>query len=97
MPCADYRAHRAGRTRHRPKVDEAGSADYLGKQELAPSRLEHSIRYAIERQQLMIQLREANDALDVPVRKRTTELVAANESLLAETQERRRGGSLAES
>lgn len=45
----------------------------------------------------MIQLREANDALDVPVRKRTTELVAANESLLAETQERRRGGSLAES
>jgi signal transduction histidine kinase len=49
---------------------KAGAADYLVKDVLDPSRLERSLRYAVERQQLL-------DALA----KRTSELARSNEQL----------------
>ena len=53
---------------------QAGAADYLAKDEITTKMLERSIRYAIERMQVNLGLEER-------VRKRTEELLGANEAL----------------
>ena len=53
---------------------QAGAADYLGKDEISTKMLERSIRYAIDRMQLNLELEQR-------VRRRTEELLKANEAL----------------
>lgn len=56
-----------------------GAQDYLVKRQVNPDVLVRSLRYAIERKQLLESLRTVNEALQSRVEERTAELVKANE------------------
>ncbi|MFZ7110988.1 MAG: sensor histidine kinase [Desulfatiglandales bacterium] len=58
-----------------------GAADYLVKDEITPSILERSIRYAIEKTRTMDALAQARDRLEQRVEERTRELREVNEAL----------------
>ena len=58
-----------------------GAADYLVKDEITPSTLERTIRYAIEKAHAMDALARARDRLEQRVEARTRELSEANEAL----------------
>ncbi|MEH1938154.1 MAG: hybrid sensor histidine kinase/response regulator [Nostoc sp.] len=56
-----------------------GAQDYLVKRQVNPDVLVRSLRYAIERKQLLESLRTVNQTLQIRVEERTAELVKANE------------------
>ncbi len=56
-----------------------GAQDYLIKRQVNPDVLVRSLRYAIERKQVLESLRTVNETLQIRVEERTTELVKANE------------------
>ncbi|MEH2378650.1 MAG: hybrid sensor histidine kinase/response regulator [Nostoc sp.] len=56
-----------------------GAQDYLIKRQVNPDVLVRSLRYAIERKQLLESLRTVNEALQIRVEERTAELLKANE------------------
>ncbi|MFZ7111022.1 MAG: sensor histidine kinase [Desulfatiglandales bacterium] len=58
-----------------------GAADYLVKDEITPSILERTIRYAIEKMRAMDALAQARDRLEQRVEARTRQLCEANEAL----------------
>lgn len=60
---------------------EAGAADYLVKGDFTSSLLERSIRYTLDRFKTARKLREAHDRLEEEVRRRTAELINANNEL----------------
>lgn len=61
-----------------------GAQDYLVKRQINPDTLIRSIRYAIERKQASVALREANEVLEERIQERTIELATANQRLQAE-------------
>ena len=62
---------------------ELGAQDYLVKGETRAPTIARTLRYAIERMRLKLQLLEANAALERRVAERTAALAAANETLRA--------------
>lgn len=56
-----------------------GAQDYLVKKQITPDILVRSVRYAIERKQLLEQLRNLNQTLETKVEERTEELLKAQE------------------
>lgn len=69
---------------------QSGAQDYFVKGAVDYSTLVSSIRYGIERASMMRALRDANDELEKRVATRTAELVALNQILVNENQERRK-------
>ncbi|WP_416671142.1 hybrid sensor histidine kinase/response regulator [Egbenema bharatensis] len=67
-----------------------GAQDYLVKRSVNQDILVRSLRYAIERKQASVALREANEALEIRVQERTAELARTNEQLQAEVHHRQR-------
>lgn len=66
-----------------------GAQDYLLKGQVEPSQLARTLRHAIERKRLLVELDRARGELEQRVRERTVALVEANRSL-RETEERYR-------
>ncbi len=66
-----------------------GAQDYLLKGQVEPSLLARTLRHAIERKRLLVELDRARGELEERVRERTAALVEANRSL-RETEERYR-------
>ena len=58
--------------------------DYIFKSDVSPNMLVHSIRYAIERNRLEMELKKHKDSLEVLVDERTAELKKSNEELQKE-------------
>jgi signal transduction histidine kinase len=69
---------------------QLGAQDYLVKGRVDNHLLVRSMQYAIERKRAQLQLKRANDSLEVRVRERTDALVQANATLQQEIAERRR-------
>lgn len=67
-----------------------GAQDYLMKRQMNQELLVRSLRYAIERKQTAVALRQANEALEERVQERTAELETANEQLRQEVVQRQR-------
>jgi signal transduction histidine kinase len=67
-----------------------GAQDYLLKRQVTLEVLERSLRYAIERKQAAVALREANETLESRVQERTAELAVANDLLRQEIIERQK-------
>ncbi|MGQ0509916.1 MAG: two-component system response regulator [Betaproteobacteria bacterium] len=66
-----------------------GAQDYLIKGQVEPTLLARTLRHAIERKRLLVELDRARGELEERVRERTAALVQANQSL-RETEERYR-------
>lgn len=66
-----------------------GAQDYLVKGQVEPAMLARTLRHAIERKRLLVELDRARGELEERVRERTAALVEANRSL-RETEERYR-------
>lgn len=66
-----------------------GAQDYLVKRQVNQDLLVRSLRYAIERQQGEVALREANETLEQRVKQRTAQLDNTNALLLQEVEERK--------
>jgi signal transduction histidine kinase len=67
-----------------------GAQDYLLKRQVTLEVLVRSLRYAIERKQAAVDLREANETLESRVQERTAELAVANDLLRQEIIERQK-------
>jgi signal transduction histidine kinase len=67
-----------------------GAQDYLLKRQVTLEVLVRSLRYAIERKQAAVALREANETLESRVQERTAELAVANDLLRQEIIERQK-------
>ncbi|MBD2311718.1 response regulator [Desertifilum sp. FACHB-1129] len=67
-----------------------GAQDYLVKRHLNQEILARSLRYAIERKQAAVALREANEILELRVQERTAELETTNQLLKQEIEWRQR-------
>ena len=67
---------------------QEGAQDYLVKGHVDCDLLIRAMRYAIERKQAEDALRKAHDTLELRVQERTEDLVAANQQLLQEIEER---------
>jgi PAS domain S-box-containing protein len=65
------------------KAIELGAQDYLHKGDLVPPLILRTLRYAVERNRLVADLREANRALESGVAERTADLEKATRSLRA--------------
>jgi signal transduction histidine kinase len=69
---------------------QRGAQDYLVKGQVDNHLLTRSIRYAVERKRVQLQLRRANELLERRVRERTEALQQANVRLQQEVTERRK-------
>lgn len=70
---------------------QAGASDYLSKSEITAPLLERSIRYAIEHEHAIMEMRRAYDKVEMVVDERTEELVGARRKLIETVgMERRR-------
>ncbi len=72
-----------------------GAQDYLVKGRIDSNALGRSIRYAIQRQRMEVELQRAHDELEKRVEQRTAELLQANEQLRREISQRQRAEELA--
>ncbi len=66
---------------------KAGAVDYLSKEQLTPTLLERSIRYAIERKRSEKQLQQAHDELEERIAERTAQLTQTNAILQEKVSE----------
>src|SRR5258708_21977025 len=69
---------------------QLGAQDYLVKGHVDNHLLVRSIQYAVERQRAQLQLKRANDSLEVRERERTEALLQLNAKLQQEIAERKR-------
>jgi len=70
---------------------QAGASDYLSKAEITPPLLERSIRYALEHERAIMEMRNAYEKVEMVVDERTEELIEARRKLISSVElERRR-------
>jgi signal transduction histidine kinase len=69
---------------------EAGAADYLSKMEITPPLLERSIRYAIEHERAILEMRNAYEKVESIVDELTEELIEVRHKLISTVEVERR-------